>query len=164
MRSVSPGSASDRRRPTKAIRASLRELGLQLSLLNRQVGTRLDLRDVDLDCLDLVHAHGALGPSALARLAGLHPATLTGVLDRLERGGWVTRERDPSDRRAIQVKAVKDRNAELFGLFAGMNASVEEICGDYDDADLELLTGFLERIVHAGHDAARKLADGTAQE
>ncbi|WUH97832.1 MarR family transcriptional regulator [Spirillospora sp. NBC_00431] len=162
MGSVSSGRAPGRRRPAMAIRASLRELGLQLSLLNRQVGTRLDLRDVDLDCLDLVHAHGPLGPSALARLAGLHPATLTGVLDRLERGGWVARERDPSDRRAILVRAVQDRNAELFGLFAGMNASVEEICGDYDDADLELLAGFLERMVHAGRDAARELAGGAS--
>lgn len=80
-------------------------------------------------------------PSALARRAGLHPATLTGILDRLERGGWVVRERDPKDRRAVQIRAVRERNAELLGLFAGMNASLDQICGGYEQAELELLAG-----------------------
>ena len=31
---------------------SMRELSIQLSLLNHQVGAHLDLKDVDLDCLD----------------------------------------------------------------------------------------------------------------
>lgn len=62
-----------RRRLAAAIKESLRELSIQLSLLNHQVGAHVDLEDVDLDCLDLVNRHGPLGPSALARLAGLHP-------------------------------------------------------------------------------------------
>ena len=74
---------------------------MQLSLLNLHVGAHLDLKDVDLNCLDLLASHGPLSPTALARRAGLHPATMTGILDRLERGGWVARERDPSDRRAV---------------------------------------------------------------
>ncbi|GAA2584294.1 MarR family transcriptional regulator [Actinomadura fulvescens] len=141
-----------------AIRESLRELGLQLSLLNRQVGAHLELKDVDLDCLDLVNAHGPLTPTALARRAGLHPATLTGVLDRLERGGWVVRERDPADRRAVQVRAVRERNAELLGLFAGMNASLDRICDGYDQAELDLLAGFLRRTGDAGAEAVSELA------
>jgi hypothetical protein len=77
-----------RRRSTTAIKESLRELSNQLSLLNHRVGAHLDLKDVDLDCLELINRHGPLSPSALARRAGLHPATMTGILDRLERGGW----------------------------------------------------------------------------
>ena len=48
-----------------------------------------------------------------------HPATITGILDRLERGRWVARERDPTDRRAVVVRALRDRNAELFHLYSG---------------------------------------------
>src|SRR6266487_6226470 len=82
-------AARRRRRLTAAIKESLRELSNQLSLLNHHVSAHLDLKNVDLDCLELIARRGPLSPSALARHAGLHPATMTGILDRLERGGWV---------------------------------------------------------------------------
>src|SRR5712691_206256 len=124
-------AARRRRRLAATIRGSLRELAIQLSLLNHQVGAQLDLRDVDLDCLDLIDRHGPLSPIALARRAGLHPATNTGILDRLEDGGWVARERDPSDRRAVVVRAVRDRYPDLLRVYAGMNRSMNQIYVGY---------------------------------
>jgi len=149
-----------RRRQILAVRESLRELARQLSLLNRQVGTHLDLRDADLDCLDLIAKHGPVSPSALARRAGLHPATMTGILDRLERGGWITRDRDPdaTDRRAVTIRGRRERGAEVLGLYSGMNTSLEQICAGYTDAELELLTGFLRRTTDAGRQATDALA------
>jgi DNA-binding MarR family transcriptional regulator len=149
-----------RRRQILGIRESLRELGRQLSLLNHRVGMRLDLRDTDLECLDLIAKYGPLSPSALARRAGLHPATMTGILDRLERGGWITRDRDPgaTDRRAVTVRIRRERGAEVLGLYSGMNASLEQICAGYTDAELELLAGFLRRTTDAGRQATDDLA------
>ncbi len=147
-----------RRRLTTEIKESLRELSIQLSLLNHQVGARVELKDVDFDCLELVNRHGPLSPSALARRAGLHPATMTGILDRLERGGWISRDRDPSDRRAVVVRAVRDRNAEVFRLYSGMNTSMDELCAGYADSELELLAGFLRRTTSAGRTATDELA------
>lgn len=163
MTSTPPAGADSvrrRRRLNNVITESLRELSVQLSLLNHQVGARVELKDVDFHCLDLINRHGPLGPSALARRAGLHPATVTGILDRLQRSGWVTRDRDPdaTDRRAVTVRALRDRNAELFQLFSGMNASVDEICAEYTDHDLELLADFLRRTSAAGQDATDQLA------
>jgi DNA-binding MarR family transcriptional regulator len=147
------GAARRRRRLTTQIKESLRELRGQLALLNHQVGAHLELKDVDLDCLDLISRHGPLNPSALARRAGLHPATMTGILDRLERGGWISRDRDPEDRRAVAVRALPDRGAELFGLFAGMNGKLDQICAGYSGEQLELLADFLRRATDAGRDA-----------
>jgi DNA-binding MarR family transcriptional regulator len=151
--------ARRRRRLAAAIGESLRELAIQLSLLNHQVGTQLDLRDVDLDCLDLVDRHGPLSPSALARHAGLHPATITGILDRLEAGGWVARERDPSDRRAVVVRVVRERVPDLLRLYAGMNRSMNEIYAGYDESELELIADFLQRTANAGRGATEQLSD-----
>jgi DNA-binding MarR family transcriptional regulator len=154
-----PGTAARRRRrAATSLKDSLRELNLQLSLLNSRIGARLDLREIDLDCLDLIARHGPLSPSALARRTGLHPATMTGILDRLERGGWIARERDPSDRRSVLVQTVRARNAEVFRLYAGMNSAMDEIFGRYDDAELEVLADFLRRTVDAGRAATDDLA------
>jgi DNA-binding MarR family transcriptional regulator len=158
--SDSTDAKRQRRRLTITIKESLRELSTQLSLLNHQVGAHVELKDVDFDCLDLIARHGPLSPSALARRAGLHPATMTGILDRLERGGWVARDRDPSDRRAVVVRALRERNAELFRLFSGMNSSMDQICAGYGDTELELLADFIRRTADAGRDATDELAGG----
>jgi DNA-binding MarR family transcriptional regulator len=153
------GERRRRRRTTATIKESLRALSIQLSLLNQQVGAHLELRAVDLACLDLISRHGPISPSVLARRAGLHPATMTGILDRLQRGGWIVRERDPDapDRRAVAVRALRDRGAELFRLYAGMNASMDEILASYSEAELEVLADFLRRTTAAGHDASEGL-------
>jgi DNA-binding MarR family transcriptional regulator len=151
-------AARRRRRTTTAIKDSLRELSNQLSLLNHRVGAQVELKDIDLDCLELLNRHGPLSPSALARRAGLHPATMTGILDRLERGGWIARDRDPDDRRAVVIRVRRERGGELYRLYAGMNASVDEILTGYRDDQLELLADFLRRTTNAGQDATAKLA------
>jgi len=154
------GAARARRQLIATIKDSLRGLSSQLSQLNHQVSARVDLKDVDLHCLDLLARHGPLSPTALARRAGLHPATVTGILDRLQRGGWVVRDRDPdaSDRRAVTVRPMRERGAELYRLYSGMNASLDEICAGYTEPELELLAGFLRRTTDAGQAAAATLA------
>jgi len=155
------GAVPHRGQLNRAIKESLRELGTRLSLLNHSVGARLDLKAADLECLDLITRYGPLSPSALARRAGLHPATMTGILDRLERGGWIDRGRDPSDRRGVVVQAARGRGAEILRLYlidSGMNTAMDQICAEYDDKDLQLLADFLHRTADAARAGAERLA------
>ena len=161
MNSVTPerAEAIRRRQDSSAeIRDSLRELRIQLALLNYRVGSQLELKDVDLDCLDILDAQGPLSPTELARRAALHPATMTGILDRLERGGWIVRERDPSDRRAVSVRAVHERYAELLRLYSGLSRSMNKLLADYSDSELATIADFLRRTVDAGRNATDELA------
>jgi DNA-binding MarR family transcriptional regulator len=147
-----------RRRLTAAVKRALRALRSQLALLNHHVGARLALNDVDLDCLDLIAQHGPLSPSALARRTGLHPATLTGILDRLERDGWIARVRDRADRRAVLVRPLRGRAGDLLRLYTGMNTALDQLCAGYAEAELELLADFLRRAAEAGRHATDELA------
>lgn len=163
---MSSRSGRSRRQQVAAVRALLRELSSQLSLLNREVGSRVQLKDGDLACLELISRAGPMSPTQLAQRSRLHPATVTGILDRLERGGWVARERDPraSDRRAVTVRVLPSAGTALFGLYSEMNESIADICSGYSDADLELLTDFLRRTTDAGRLATENLGLRTGAE
>ncbi|MFC7272633.1 MarR family transcriptional regulator [Paractinoplanes rhizophilus] len=155
MTSITP---RDRRRLETGVKQALRDTSLQLALLNHQVGARLKLRDADFDCLNLLSRHGPLGPGTLAKLAGLHPATMTGVLDRLEKAGFVTRDRDPGDRRAVVVRTPPGRGREVLGLYAGMSDAMDEVCAGYSAEELAVILDFLQRAAAAGNDATAGLA------
>ena len=149
MNSVTPERAEAIRRrqqSTTEIRDSLRELRIQLALLNYRVGSQLGLKDVDLDCLDILDSHGPLSPTALAKRAGVHPATMTGILDRLEKGGWVVRERDPADRRAKSL-ALTPRGRRTVDQVERVSQEIRDlVLGEVSDEDLARSFRLLETV------------------
>jgi DNA-binding MarR family transcriptional regulator len=153
----------DRQHAVRTIREAMRELRIELALLNYRVGSRVDLKDVELDCLDILDTAGPLSPSALARRAGVHPATMTGILDRLERGGWIERERDAADRRAVVVRVARERYAELLNHYSGMSRSMNKLLAGYSDSELKAIADFLRRTADAGRAATEKLGETTEE-
>lgn len=61
-------------------------------------------------------------------------------------------------RRAVTVRAVRERNAELFGVFAWMNGRMDELCARYTEAELAVIADFLQRSSAAGRDSAAELS------
>jgi DNA-binding MarR family transcriptional regulator len=156
------GAGAERRRAQRAVRDALRELRVELVRLNHRVGSRAEIRDIDLDCFDLISRADGVSPSTLAKDAGIHPATLTGVLDRLESAGWIIRERDPSDRRAVVIRATRERVGEVVKLYAGMSEAMDDVTAGYSEAELAVIVDFLRHAADAGRKATEQLEEGTA--
>ncbi len=78
-----------------------RELIRQLKPLARDAGLSL----TEAFVLLRTQRAGTTRVTALADDLGLVPSTLTGVLDRLVGAGWLVRESDREDRRAVVMKA-----------------------------------------------------------
>lgn len=154
-------SPTGRRRAVQAAKSCLRELQIELSVLNHHVGAQVDLRDVDLDCLDMVVRDGPISPTALARRTGVHLATMTGILNRLESEGWVRRERAEHDRRAVLVHSVPQRVREIFRQYDGMNAALDALLAGYTESELEVIVDFLQRSTEAGRRATDELGGGS---
>jgi DNA-binding MarR family transcriptional regulator len=166
-RGSSPGpgeAARARRRRVAEVKQGLRELRTELAILNHRVSTRSQIKDGDLDCLDIISRDGPISPSTLARRAGVHVATMTGILDRLEREGWIVRDRDQRDRRAVLVRGLPGRQRGLIRLYDGMNTALDGILGGYTDDQLDLIAGFLRRCAQAGQSAAAELTSQPGEE
>ena len=92
-------------------------------------------------------AGDALTAGRLGAELGLSSGATTAVVDRLERLDHVRRRRDGADRRRVTLHvgtAGSSVGREWFGPLA---ARIDTELAAYDDSELTLLTGFLERMV-----------------
>ena len=79
----------------RATHATLQALATRLA--------ELDLPASEINVLANLAGHDPLTVGALAAATATRPTTLTSVLDRLVRRGYVVREVDPGDRRSFLV-------------------------------------------------------------
>jgi DNA-binding MarR family transcriptional regulator len=149
-----------KRRTVAEAKSNLRNLRIELAMLNHRIGGRVALKDAELDCLDMLVRHGSMSPTELSRRTGIHAATMTGILARLERDGWIIRERAESDRRAVVLVPVPERVREIFGHYGGMNTALDEILGHYSESELAVINDFLQRATDAGRGATDELGSG----
>jgi len=82
--------------------------------INRKIAKRLaplaqreGLSITEMAVLWKAHHTGGRRVTALADELGVPPSTLTGMFDRLVDGGWLGRDRDPDDRRAVVMKGTE---------------------------------------------------------
>ena len=94
-----------------------RRMGSMATLHNHAVADRLGLHATDQECLDLLDWTGPLAAGEIGMHLGLSSGAVTGLIDRLEAGGWVRRERDPRDRRSVIVHVSHERSDEVWALY-----------------------------------------------
>ncbi len=132
----------------------MRSVGAALGRLNDSVGSAVELKGGDVELLDRIARFGPASPSDLAEALGIHPATMTGILDRLETGGWIVRERDPDDRRKVSLRVLRTRAPELVRLYSPMNSAIGAICEGLTTDQLGAVHEFLMAIGAAAHTSA----------
>lgn len=132
----------------EAMFAAGRALGQASSMLNHAVAERFSLHPTSWECLSLLLAHGSMPAGRLAELTGLTTGAVTGLVDRLEAGGYVRRQKDPADRRRVIVELIPAALADAFPLFEPMLADMGKLHANYNDEQLkamvECLTGAAE--------------------
>lgn len=88
----------------------------------------LDLTASEINALGNLADGAGRTVSELGAAAGTRPATLTGILDRLERRGLITRGARPGDRRAVLI--------ELTGPGRQTAALIRQTLGDLEEEAL----------------------------
>ncbi len=134
-------------------RPAIQDLYIELLAFNRSNGRLLGLSDTDLAALDLVHRARTITPTELSRRTHTHPATMTGILKRLENGGWISRTRPDEDRRAVVIAIRPDREQQIQDSYARADAAIDRLNRATSGADL----GAVEAYARAMAAAIREL-------
>src|SRR5919201_431152 len=82
-----------------------RELSAHTVMFHTAVVQRLHLHVSDHKAFDFILRRGPGSAGELAKITGLTSGAVTGVIDRLEKAGFVERVPDPEDRRKVLVRS-----------------------------------------------------------
>lgn len=88
----------------RSVLRSLRRIIQAVDLHGRRLKAQHGLTGPQIICLREVQRGESLNPGQLARNVGLKPPTVTGIVDRLEARGLVTRRRRHTDKRQVRVE------------------------------------------------------------
>lgn len=144
-----------------ALRNALLELRLELSVNTHRVAMLSGLNDSDLDVLDVLSREGPLSPTTLAKRTGIHPATMTGVLARLEAAEWVLRRRADTDRRSVQIEYTGFER--LNDIYRSANARLDAIAADLPPETGTAVLNYLREVSSAVRQASTDLDSSTAE-
>ncbi|HEY6747925.1 MAG TPA: MarR family transcriptional regulator [Mycobacteriales bacterium] len=135
----------------------LRATTVQLQLQAARFGAAHGLHPTDVRALiallDAARAQRPATPGHLATELGLNSASVTALVDRLERLGHVRRERDPADRRRVLL-VVSEQAIELgWAWFGPLIDAMLAALRSFSAADLAAVRRFLELMERAASEA-----------
>ena len=107
---------------------------------------------------------GPRTPAELAEAAGVTRATMTGLVDTLERDGFVKREPDPDDRRMMSVRLTRAGERFLRDFLPGHFQAITALMSPLSETERKTLVRLLGKVQHraAEMNTTRKAAAATA--
>jgi predicted transcriptional regulator len=110
------------------------------------VGRLLGVSAVERKCLDLV-SRGPVTAGSIAQHTGLTTGAVTGLVDRLEKAGYVQRTADPADRRRVTISMLPSTRLDdvMAAVFGPLRSDMAEITGRYDAKEASAIADFLGR-------------------
>lgn len=95
------------------IEALLRRVSIIIRKRGRDILADFDITPPQFNALLALDEAGAITMGELCERMYLACSTATDLIDRMERNGLITRERDPNDRRVIRLK-VRDKGKSII--------------------------------------------------
>jgi len=137
-------------------------LGQLMSRVCRLTGDRLRVRMEEIGLhkgqgFILFHLwhHDGIPQNMIAQARHVSPATVTSMLQRMERDGWITRARDPEDQRVVRVhltEKAKTLHEEVQASFRDLEKEVTSVLTKDERETLqELLIKLHEHLAPEGN-------------
>jgi DNA-binding MarR family transcriptional regulator len=126
---------------------SLRKIIQSIDLHSRALVKRIGLTGPQLIVLKEIAARGDTSAGEIARAVSLGQATITGILERLEKRDLITRGRSDTDRRKVQLQATPAGERLLADTPPLMQDAFVEAFDGLEDWEKSMILASLQRIV-----------------
>ncbi|TQF66251.1 MarR family transcriptional regulator [Rhodococcus spelaei] len=131
----------------------LRTLTVELHLLGAEFARAHGLHPTDIRALicllDTERSRRPATPGLLGRELHLNSASVTALIDRLEKAGHVRRERDPQDRRRVHIEVTPAAITLGQSFFGPVIAHATAALDRYSPREMATILGFLTDMQHA---------------
>jgi DNA-binding MarR family transcriptional regulator len=143
----------------QAIIQKHRDMSTETIMFHQNVADALGLHITDHKCLDLIRQYGAMPAGRLAELTGLTTGAVTGIIDRLEKVGYVRRTNDPKDRRRTIIELVRNKKWErkIEAIFIPFHERMRKLLSSYSDSELAFLLDVLTKSIELTREESKKL-------
>ena len=145
MQGKKPGATERRQELMRGLNRISRESSGLGVLFGEEVARRMGINHTDLECIDVIGQRERVTAGEVAEASGLTTGAVTGVIDRLEKAGYVKRERDPNDRRKVYVRLLPKALSEGGKYYGPFEQSVMALIDSYSDKDLALFLDYFTR-------------------
>jgi DNA-binding MarR family transcriptional regulator len=143
---MSMTAPSNPKNPADRIVLEIRKMIAASIFFNAQVAEKVGLGLTDMQVLHMIQLYGPSTPSRLAAWTGLTSGGVTVALDRLEKAGYIRRERNPDDRRSLLISLVPRRLRKIAALYEGIERDTRRQLATLQERDLEAVIRFFEAL------------------
>jgi DNA-binding MarR family transcriptional regulator len=137
----------------------LREMSTETIIFHQAVAEELGLYITDHKCMDIIHRYGAMPAGRLGEMTGLTTGAITGMIDRLEKAGYVRRANDPKDRRKTIVEPVRNKKLErrIELIFTPLHERMHKFLSSYSDTELTFLFDAMTKLIEQTREESKRL-------
>ncbi|MFG2951024.1 MarR family winged helix-turn-helix transcriptional regulator [Streptomyces adustus] len=132
----------------------------------QDIARRMGLNVTDLTCLGFLIEASMAGESLvagdLAERARLTTGAVTGVLNRLEKAGYIRRTADPSDRRRVYVVMEETAQGRILEIYGPVYQRLASLFGDYGPEEIAVLTDWFTRARTMFDEALHEIRGGAS--
>jgi DNA-binding MarR family transcriptional regulator len=140
------------------VMAAGREIGAAAVFFHSAVAARFGFGATDVKTMDILQRSGPLTPKQLGEQTGLAPASVTGIIDRLESKGFVRRTPHPDDGRRVLVEFDPAAYPIMMPMYEGLSATMHEMLAKYTTRELALINEVYREAARRQLEAALQIA------
>ena len=139
-----------------------RELATAVIMFHEALAKKAGLTAAESRCIGILGQRGVLTAGELARATGLTTGAITGIVDRLQKAGWLRREGTPDDRRSVLISALPNPTGEavLAPGYTRLREAMAAHIGTFTGVELVVIDRYLRGAV----DTLKRLTDALRDE